>query len=57
MTNEIEKKKMDAIIEFKDTLLRSEDYLEVICLFSTEKNGFLTKDNMSELLNNFEYKD
>ena len=47
MTNEIEKKKMDAIIEFKDTLLRSEDYLEVICLFSTEKNGFLTKDNMS----------
>ena len=53
MTNEMEKKKMDAIIEFKDTLLRSEDYFEVICLFCSEKNGFLTRDNMSELLNNF----
>ena len=39
----------------KDLLLRTENYLEVIDLFDTDRNGYLKRGNVEELLNNFEY--
>lgn len=39
--------KISAVIEFKDILVINEEYLEVIGLFITEKDGFLTKNNLT----------
>jgi Mn-dependent DtxR family transcriptional regulator len=44
---------MNVVIEFKDLLMQTEDYLEVICLFVTEKDGFFNKGNVIEIMKNF----
>lgn len=48
---------MDILIEIKDLLLQTEDYISVVEIFTTEKDGYLTRQNVKELMNNFDYKD
>ena len=43
------------MIEVKDLLLQTEDYYEVIDIFDTNRNGYLSVENIKELLNNFDY--
>lgn len=55
VTTNTEKEKFNVIIQFKDKLLMVEDYLEAVCLFVTEKDGFLTKGNLTQIFNNFQF--